>query len=141
MQHLARLFTPYPTLFPIFYKKVMSVRTWYPVFWKCYHILPHLIIAYHTYHTLSSILERKVMSVITINLVSELYKMLPHFATSYDALWNLITLYLPFFIKKVMSMTTLNLVPRFLKMLSHLAISFYALSHLITLLPPSFIEQ
>ena len=53
---------------------------------------PHLVT---TYQTLYPILDKKVMSMTTLDLVPRLLKMLSHIVTSYHVLQHLVTLYPP----------------------------------------------
>ena len=54
------------------------------------HIFSHLITSYHI---LSPILDRKLVSVTTLNLVPRLLGLLSHLPTSYHVLSHLITSY------------------------------------------------
>ena len=53
-----------------------------------------------SYHTLSPIFYKKVMSMATLNIVPRLHKMLSHLATSYHVLPDLLTLCPPSLIEK-----------------------------------------
>ena len=52
-----------------------------------------------TYQTLYPILDRKVKSMTTLDLVPILLKMLSHIVTSYHVLSHLVTLYPPFLLE------------------------------------------